>query len=127
MLAPVNCAERSFRAAVFGRERKRSEQAYPCRDKYKPNKAWTRSGGGDSDAIKQMVTYAIGKYSANPNHVYSTGDSSGGTRLVPSIPRAPSRSRFGRFRDGTRRSPLPNRLPAITARPSRVQRERSAH
>ncbi len=42
------------------------------------NKAWTRSGGGDSDAIKQMVTYAISKYSANPNRVYSTGDSSGG-------------------------------------------------
>jgi poly(hydroxyalkanoate) depolymerase family esterase len=42
------------------------------------NKAWTRSGGGDSDAIKQMVTYAISKYSANPNRVYATGDSSGG-------------------------------------------------
>lgn len=42
------------------------------------NKAWTRSGGGDSDAIKQMVTYAIGKYGANANRVYSTGDSSGG-------------------------------------------------
>jgi len=42
------------------------------------NKAWTRSGGGDSDAIKQMVTYAIGKYSANPNRVYATGDSSCG-------------------------------------------------
>ena len=41
------------------------------------NKAWTRSGGGDSDAIKQMVTYAIGKYSANKDRVYSTGDSSG--------------------------------------------------
>ena len=42
------------------------------------NKAWTRSGGGDSDAIKQMVTYAISKYGANPNRVYATGDSSGG-------------------------------------------------
>ena len=42
------------------------------------NKAWTRSGGGDSDAIKQMVTYAISKYSANAERVYSTGDSSGG-------------------------------------------------
>jgi len=41
------------------------------------NKAWTRSGGGDSDAIKQMVTYAITKYNANPDRVYSTGDSSG--------------------------------------------------
>lgn len=42
------------------------------------NKAWTRSGGGDSDAIKQMVTYAVSKYGANPNRVYATGDSSGG-------------------------------------------------
>jgi acetylxylan esterase len=42
------------------------------------DKAWTRDGGGDSHAIKQMVTYAIGKYGANANRVYSTGDSSGG-------------------------------------------------
>jgi acetylxylan esterase len=42
------------------------------------DKAWTRDGGGDSQAIKQMVTYAIGKYGANANRVYSTGDSSGG-------------------------------------------------
>ena len=42
------------------------------------NKAWTRDGGGDSHAIKQMVTYAIGKYGANADRVYSTGDSSGG-------------------------------------------------
>ena len=42
------------------------------------NKAWTRDGGGDSHAIKQMVTYAISKYGANPDRVYSTGDSSGG-------------------------------------------------
>ncbi len=42
------------------------------------DKAWTRDGGGDSHAIKQMVTYALGKYSANANRVYSTGDSSGG-------------------------------------------------
>ncbi len=41
------------------------------------DKAWTRSGGGDSDAIKQMVTYAISKYGANADRVYSTGDSSG--------------------------------------------------
>jgi acetylxylan esterase len=42
------------------------------------DKAWTRDGGGDSHAIKQMVTYAIGKYGANADRVYSTGDSSGG-------------------------------------------------
>ena len=42
------------------------------------DKAWTRNGGGDSHAIKQMVTYAISKYGANADRVYSTGDSSGG-------------------------------------------------
>jgi poly(hydroxyalkanoate) depolymerase family esterase len=41
------------------------------------DKAWTRNGGGDSHAIKQMVTYAVGKYSANADRIYSTGDSSG--------------------------------------------------
>ena len=41
------------------------------------DKAWTRNGSGDSHAIKQMVTYAIGKYAANADRVYSTGDSSG--------------------------------------------------
>jgi acetylxylan esterase len=38
----------------------------------------TRDGGGDSHAIKQMVKYAITKYQANADRVYSTGDSSGG-------------------------------------------------
>src|SRR5437868_3880757 len=42
------------------------------------DKTRTRDGGGDSHAIKQMVTYAISKYSANADRVYSTGDSSGG-------------------------------------------------
>jgi poly(hydroxyalkanoate) depolymerase family esterase len=42
------------------------------------DKAWTRNGGGDSHAIKQMVSYAISKYGANADRVYSTGDSSGG-------------------------------------------------
>jgi len=42
------------------------------------NKTFTRDGGGDSHAISQMVRYAITKYSANADRVYSTGDSSGG-------------------------------------------------
>jgi acetylxylan esterase len=42
------------------------------------DKARTRDGGGDSHAIKQMVKYALGKYQANADRVYSTGDSSGG-------------------------------------------------
>jgi poly(hydroxyalkanoate) depolymerase family esterase len=37
-----------------------------------------RDGGGDSHAIKQMVKFALDKYKANPDRVYSTGDSSGG-------------------------------------------------
>lgn len=51
------------------------------------DKAWTRNGGGDSHAIKQMVTYAITKYGANPDRVYSTGDSSGGmmTELLMAV------------------------------------------
>ena len=42
------------------------------------NKTWTRDGGGDSHAIRQMVRYAIASYSGNPDRVYATGDSSGG-------------------------------------------------
>lgn len=41
-------------------------------------KGLTRDGGGDSHAIKQMVQYALTTYKANPDRVYSTGDSSGG-------------------------------------------------
>jgi len=42
------------------------------------NKTRTRDGGGDSHAIKQMITYALQTYQGNANRVYSTGDSSGG-------------------------------------------------
>ena len=42
------------------------------------NKTWTRDGGGDSHAIRQMVKYAIANYNGNPDRVYATGDSSGG-------------------------------------------------
>ncbi len=38
---------------------------------------WTRDEGGDSNAIKQMVVYALSKYQANPDRVYVTGCSSG--------------------------------------------------
>ena len=41
------------------------------------NKTWTRNGGGDSHAIRQMVTYAISQYKGNADRVYATGDSSG--------------------------------------------------
>ena len=37
----------------------------------------TRNGGGDSDAIIEMVNYTITKYQANANRVYATGISSG--------------------------------------------------
>jgi acetylxylan esterase len=42
------------------------------------NKAWTRDGGGDSHAIRQMVKFAIANYNGNAERVYATGDSSGG-------------------------------------------------
>jgi hypothetical protein len=45
------------------------------------NKTRTRDGGGDSHAVKQMVTYAIQKYQGNAERVYATGDSSGGMML----------------------------------------------
>jgi acetylxylan esterase len=41
-------------------------------------KGLTRDSGGDAHAIAQMVKYAIATYKANPDRVYSTGDSSGG-------------------------------------------------
>jgi len=41
-------------------------------------KAQTRDGGGDPQAILQMVKYAISQYKVNTNRVYATGDSSGG-------------------------------------------------
>jgi acetylxylan esterase len=41
-------------------------------------KALKHDGGGDTQAIAQMVKYAITKYGANPDRVYATGDSSGG-------------------------------------------------
>ncbi|HYQ01917.1 MAG TPA: PHB depolymerase family esterase [Polyangiaceae bacterium] len=42
------------------------------------DKTRKRDGGGDSQAIRQMVKYAVEKYKANPDRVYATGDSSGG-------------------------------------------------
>jgi poly(hydroxyalkanoate) depolymerase family esterase len=42
------------------------------------DKARKRDGGGDSDAIRQMVKYAVDHKGGNADRVYSTGDSSGG-------------------------------------------------
>jgi poly(hydroxyalkanoate) depolymerase family esterase len=42
------------------------------------NATRTRDGGGDSHAIRQMVTYAVNNRGGNPDRVYATGDSSGG-------------------------------------------------
>lgn len=42
------------------------------------NKTRTRDGGGDSDAIRQMVKHAVTTYQGNADRVYATGDSSGG-------------------------------------------------
>ncbi len=40
-------------------------------------KSLTHNGGGDTQAIAEMVSYTITKYSANANRVYATGTSSG--------------------------------------------------
>jgi poly(hydroxyalkanoate) depolymerase family esterase len=40
-------------------------------------KSLTHDGGGDTQAIAQMVSYALTKHSANPNRVYAAGTSSG--------------------------------------------------
>ncbi|HZT53048.1 MAG TPA: PHB depolymerase family esterase [Gaiellaceae bacterium] len=37
----------------------------------------THDGGGDTQAIAEMVKYAIARHSADPNRVYATGTSSG--------------------------------------------------
>lgn len=42
------------------------------------SKALTRDGGGDTQAIAQMVAYGLSEHGANPDRVYVTGDSSGG-------------------------------------------------
>jgi poly(hydroxyalkanoate) depolymerase family esterase len=41
-------------------------------------KSLTHDGGGDTQAVAQMVKYTITRYQANANRVYATGDSSGG-------------------------------------------------
>jgi len=40
-------------------------------------KSLTHDGGGDTQAIAQMVKYTLTKYTANPDRVYATGTSSG--------------------------------------------------
>ena len=40
-------------------------------------KSLTRNGGGDTQAIAEMVTYALSKYTGDANRVYAIGTSSG--------------------------------------------------
>ena len=40
-------------------------------------KSLTHNGGGDTQAVAEMVSYTVTKYSANANRVYATGTSSG--------------------------------------------------
>lgn len=42
------------------------------------DQTWPRGGGGDSDAIMQMVEYALTAHGGNRYRVYATGNSSGG-------------------------------------------------
>lgn len=49
--------------------------------------ALTHDGGGDSNAIANMVTYALAKYGGDPSRVFVTGTSSGAMMTVsPGIP-----------------------------------------
>ncbi|KAI0257853.1 Alpha/Beta hydrolase protein [Gloeopeniophorella convolvens] len=41
------------------------------------NATLTHNGGGDSQGIASMITYAISTYGVDPNHVFVTGTSSG--------------------------------------------------
>jgi poly(hydroxyalkanoate) depolymerase family esterase len=41
------------------------------------SKALTRDGGGDTQAVAQMVTYALAEHGANKDRVYAVGTSSG--------------------------------------------------
>jgi acetylxylan esterase len=43
----------------------------------------THNGGGDSNAIANMVTFAINTYKADPSRIFVTGSSSGGTPRQP--------------------------------------------
>jgi acetylxylan esterase len=40
------------------------------------------NGGGDSNAIANMVSYALKKYNADPKKVFVTGSSSGAMMTV---------------------------------------------
>ena len=48
----------------------------------------THDGGGDTQAIAEMVKYTISTYHANADRVYATGDSSGGmmTEALLAVP-----------------------------------------
>ena len=45
----------------------------------------SHDGGGDTQAISNMILYAIDKYKVDPARVYVTGGSSGGIFLPPSF------------------------------------------
>ena len=47
-------------------------------------KSLKHSGGGDSNAIANMVTYTLKKYNADPKRVFVTGSSSGAMMTVSS-------------------------------------------
>lgn len=57
------------------------EQAGTCWD-VSSQKSLKHGGGGDSNAIANMVTYALKKYNADPKRVFVTGSSSGAMMTV---------------------------------------------
>lgn len=57
------------------------EKAGTCWD-VSSQKSLKHGGGGDSNAIANMVTYTLKKYNADPKRVFVTGSSSGAMMTV---------------------------------------------
>ncbi len=60
----------------------------------------THDGGGDTQAVAQMVKYALSKYSGDPNRVYIFGGSSGGMLTQAMLAVYPDLFRAGSARAG---------------------------
>jgi poly(hydroxyalkanoate) depolymerase family esterase len=71
----VAAADRYGFIMVFPQTTRQATSA-KCWDVGSPQ-SLTHDGGGDTQAIAQMVKYTVSTYKANANRVYATGDSSG--------------------------------------------------
>jgi poly(hydroxyalkanoate) depolymerase family esterase len=71
----VAAADRYGFIMVFPQTTRQATSA-KCWDVGSPQ-SLTHDGGGDTQAVAQMVKYTVSTYKANANRVYATGDSSG--------------------------------------------------